>query len=319
MLYIESFPACTFAEGSCIIIGNFESIHNGHQEILKRAIRMAGVSSLPVILFTFSPHPQIILYEENMVFLYTDQEKERLLYSYAEHFSASNVPFYVVTIPFTKEFAEQRAEHFIRDSLITFCNPKYLIMGANACIGNQKERENLDDIAIKYRIIMERVPLKKCNENIISSTLIRKYILAGAMKQVTDLLNRPFSFTGRVIKGCQRGSTLLGYPTANITVTNTILPPKGVYAVVVKHKDIIYKGVMNIGINPTFFHNTLSIEIHILNFSGEIYSHELTVYCVEYLRDEERFVSPQELVAQIKIDVERTKECLMHYSHKKCI
>jgi len=149
----------------------------------------------------------------------------------------------------------------------------------------------------------------RVGETTVSSTRIREALLAGEVRLAASLLGRPYKLGGRVISGNRRG-VLLGFPTANISPDKELIPARGVYAVDVLLEGIHRQGALSIGINPTFSDKKRSVEVYILDFNGAIYGKTLDLLFIERLRDEIRFTSPEELIAQVDRDIARVREIL---------
>ena len=153
----------------------------------------------------------------------------------------------------------------------------------------------------------------RIGDKTVSSTKLRLAILDGDVGTVATLLGRPYNVSGIVIHGKSRGSHL-GFPTANLTPDKVLIPARGVYAVMVHHNDSQYQGVLNIGFNPTFSDNELSIEVFLFDFSGNIYGEKLNILFIDRIRDEIKFDGPEKLVEQIKLDIDQAKAILKSYS-----
>ncbi|MCF8030080.1 MAG: riboflavin biosynthesis protein RibF, partial [Desulfohalobiaceae bacterium] len=156
----------------------------------------------------------------------------------------------------------------------------------------------------------ERIEALTINGEVVSSTRIRELIQQGRVEEARPLLGRHFQVEGTVIEGSRRGGPLIGIPTANLEVTDELVPLSGVYAVRAEHDGTVYPGVANVGHNPTFNQQALSVEVHLFNFSGNIYEERLRVSFVSRLRGEVRFSGVEELKAQIHRDIEEGKRLL---------
>jgi riboflavin kinase/FMN adenylyltransferase len=285
-------------------IGNFDGVHLGHREIFRRVVRRAGEQQGTAVVLTFVPHPLKVLDPARAPrLLNTYAEKERLI-------AASCIDL-MVSLPFTHELADLPAARFVEDILVGRLGLKHLIVGYNYAFGRNRE----GDVAFLRRMgqelgfaveILEPVAV---GSEVYSSTLIRRRLAAGDVAGVVPLLGRHFTLEGRVIYGANRGRQL-GFPTANLLTDKEILPRPGVYAVKVRHQEVFYDGVMNIGFNPTFGTERISLEVHLLDFDRQIYGDLLRVYFIERLRDEKVFPSAAELARAIARDIAKARTVL---------
>lgn len=295
-------------QNAYITIGNFDGVHVGHRYIFNRIIEEArGVGSQAVII-TFDPHPKMVLHPDRRPFylIATLEEKMALL----EEIGIDAV----FLIPFSLEYAQTTAQSFICDVLWQHFRVKKVFIGHDYTFGRGKEgkQQLLEDFGKNLGFDVTVIDAVKVHDTIISSTLIRNLILEGQVKAAADFLGRPYNLKGTVVKGYRRG-TDLGFPTANLAPEKVLIPRPGVYAAVVVLQEKRYAAVLNIGFNPTFGNEDMAIEIHLLDFEGEIYGETLQVYFVERLRDELCFPSPAELTRQIQQDVTCGRALLQPY------
>lgn len=302
---MESFPQSSFPYGSCITLGVFDGVHRGHQAVIDILIEQSIERNIPAIIFIIDPSPKIAIQKLDITPLTTLAQRTNLLFQYAYSKSQGKVPVYCIHIPFTEYIAHYSAHDFIEEVLIPFCSVRHIVLGEGACFGKDR------GISLKNSVhSIEYVPMVEYNNEIISSTRIRSFIENGDMESATYCLGRYFSFSGAVVYGYRRGSTLLGFPTANITIPSTLIPSQGVYSVYVFYKSSRYLGVMNIGTNPTFAGVNLSLEVHIIDFTMMIYGEILTIQYCKKLRNEQHFTHIEELINQITKDITETKEYL---------
>jgi len=226
----------------------------------------------------------------------------------------------LLCINFNKEFSDMSADDFIKDVLVKKIKVKEIIVGTNYVFGKNKKGtvDLLRKRAEKYGFRVKIIRNAKVNGNVISSSLIRKYLLEGAAFKVSKLLGRAYSIEGQVIKGKGRGGRLLNIPTANITTPVEIAPREGVYAVRICFNDSVYDGVANIGKNPTFGNNEVSYEVHLFNFSGNLLGQKIRIYFIYWIRSERRFPDVFSLEKQIRNDIELAKRILSE-KHPKLI
>ncbi len=291
-------------EATSIAIGNFDGVHLGHQKLIKKAIQEAENRNLTSIALTFEPHPLKVLKPDvSPLLLLPLSEKIRII-----KFLGID---YIVVLNFSEEFSSLSPEKFAKEVLSERLKAKFVVVGENFRFGKNREGDKKDlvnlgkklgfDAFIQPAVIIKGLP--------VSSTRIRRILKEGRIEEAWKLLGRPFKIVGKVIKGKGRGKKL-GFPTANINVENELIPKTGVYAVFVEIDEKLLRGVMNIGYNPTFGEEKLSVEVHILDFNEEIYEKKIGVYLIKRLRNESRFANINELIKAIKRDVECAKRIL---------
>jgi len=287
-----------------ITIGTFDGIHKGHQSILHRLYEVKQSKNLKSIVFTFHPHPRKIIHSEKqpIKILTTPLEKIQLLKPY-------NID-YLIFCPFTKDFANISPEDFVH-YLSTQLNIKHIIIGYDHKFGKDRKGDinTFYQLKDKYRFEVEQIPAKTINEINISSTKIRQFLLSGDIENANELLGYHYFLSGTVIEGKKLGRTI-NIPTANIKVDDEdkLIPANGVYCVNVNINDRTYKGVLNIGTNPTTdIDNSQKIEVHILNFNENIYHQKIQVSFLKKVRDEKKYDSIESLKNQILQDIEFCK------------
>lgn len=293
-------------KNTVITIGTFDGVHKGHQKILKRIIDIAKSRNGKSILITFYPHPRFVLQPGNkdLKLLNTLDEKIRLL----ENFGLDNL----VVAPFSKGFSQMPALAYIKDFLVENFHPNTIVIGYDHHFGINRS----GDIALlkEYQKIfqfqVEQISKETIEDIAISSTKIRKALLAGDIETSTHLLGHPYQLSGYVIKGEQIGRTL-GFPTANIqlTVNYKLIPKTGVFAVLINVQGKAYKGMLNIGFRPTVEGNSKTIEVNIFDFNKDIYGEEISITLVKRLRDEKKFKNLEALKKQITSDKKEALTC----------
>lgn len=287
-----------------VTIGNFDGVHLGHREIFRRVVARARSVQGTAVVLTFVPHPLKLLAPERAPRLInTDAEKARLI-------AASCIDL-LVSVPFTHDLAACSAEDFVRDYLVSRLGVRHLIVGYDYAFGRGREGDGafLRRQGEQYGFTVEILAPIVGKSEVFSSTRVRELLLQGEMEEVVGLLGRHFTLEGRVGRGAGRGRSL-GFPTANLQTEKEILPRPGVYAVKVKRGEMIYDGVLNIGSNPTFGGHGMTVEVHLLDFSGDLYEEQLRLYFVRRLRDEERFASVPALCAAIAADIAAARQLL---------
>jgi riboflavin kinase/FMN adenylyltransferase len=226
------------------------------------------------------------------------------------HFDKLNVDF-VITKKFDKNFSKTKSISFIKEIIGHKLKPKFIFVSNNFRFGYKREGNVKELIKYEtlynYKIIKPR-PLSK-NKKIISSTSIRKFLENGKLDKVNRFLNREWSIEGKVIKGRQLGKKI-GFPTANIDIKDYILAKPGVYAVKVKKENTtkFIKGIANLGYRPTFNQKKILLEVHLFNFSENLYNKYLTVNFLKFIRKEKKFKNIGQLKKQIKIDLQKARK-----------
>jgi riboflavin kinase/FMN adenylyltransferase len=287
-----------------VTLGNFDGVHIGHREIFRRiraeARRIGGSS----VVVTFHPHPLKVLHVGKEIHLInTYAEKEKLL-------AAAGID-YLVVIPFNEAFAAITPRSFIRDILIGRIGVHTIYIGYDYAFGRNREGRVPYLVSEGRELGFSVQVLEPINNGseIYSSSAIRRLIAIGDLAGVTQLLGRNYSVGGTVVAGHQRGSGL-GFPTANIATDKELLPADGVYAVKVRIGEHLYDGACNIGRNPTFGNHETSIEVFLLNYSGDLYGRAIRLLFVERIRGERKFTGAEALKEAIAVDVSRCREIL---------
>lgn len=284
-----------------ISIGNFDGLHLGHSQVLEKAREHAKRENSSLTVLTFSNHPVEVLHPEQSVPLLCSLSHKKKLF---EKFGVDDL----ILLPFTKEFAQQSARDFL--SLLHRHIPfSHLILGHDATIGRGKEgdRDCIKELANEFHFIVEYVEPFSLEGEVISSRKIRGFIQQGNLSLAERLLGRRYSVYGRVIEGRTHGK-LLGFPTANLDVTNLCLPPFGVYAVQVLHENRMLQGVANLGIAPTIRTDRIPIlEVHLLDWEGNLYHQSIEVIFLSFIRSEMKFQNVDQLKEQITADIHAAK------------
>ncbi len=294
--------------GAIVTIGNFDGVHLGHQEIFRKIVRQAEETHKKSVVITFDPHPQKIMHPEKRPFFLLTPLQEKL--SLIESCGVDAV----ILISFSTEFANVTADDFVESILWKKLRLSKLFVGYDYAFGKGKagNAQFLTKSGRRLGFQVEEIGVVETGGMIASSTNIRLSILAGNVGLAAEMLGRPYSVSGTVVKGYRRG-TGMGYPTANIR-SEKVIPATGVYAVVAELEGARHNGVINIGNNPTFGNEETSAEVHLLDFEGDIYEKNITVFFIDRLRDERRFKSPEELARQIKKDIEKARRILASHA-----
>lgn len=293
--------------GSAVALGNFDGVHLGHQALFAEAARHGR----PVAL-TFDPHPGKVLQPDLAPKLITTRERKLELLAECRLEA-------VILQPFSLEYARTAPEEF-EASVLDGLGARHLVVGSDFTYGAKRAGtvRSLRDAAQRRGAEVHRVPSVTVDGVVVSSSRVREYILEGRVSAARRLLGRFFDLDGRVVAGVGRGRTI-GFPTANVDTDNELRPAPGVYAVRVFERPASdsraaatlpaagHLGAANIGVKPTFGGTEVTIEVHLIGFTGNLYARPLRVQFLERLRPEQRFASVDELAAQIRRDVEAAR------------
>ncbi|MDZ4185497.1 MAG: bifunctional riboflavin kinase/FAD synthetase [Desulfuromonadales bacterium] len=296
---LTEIPRCTVAT-----IGNFDGVHLGHRSIFHRVVSRARQAQGTATVITFTPHPLKLLAPERAPLLInTYAERERLI-------AASCIDL-LVCLPFTPALAALPATTFVTDILVGKLGLKHLIVGYDYAFGRDRQGNAsfLQECGAQCGFTVEVLPPITHHHEVYSSTRIRRLLQEGKVEAAASLLGRHFTLEGEVIHGAGRGQNL-GFPTANLRTAKEILPKEGVYAVKVRYGTALHDGVANIGKNPTFGENELSVEVHLLDLNQNLYGETLRLYFLHRLRNEERFASTADLCAAIQADICQARQLL---------
>ena len=283
---------------TCVAIGIFDGVHRGHQYLIKQMLACARRLKAKPIVITFFPHPAHVLRPElKLGYLVSLQERFRQL-------DDLGVAICLV-VRFDRSFAGMPPIKFIKDVLVKKLGVKAIFVGDQFCFGKDRSGDAalFQKLAPQEGYEMHAVPGFKQGREMISSMRIRKLIIEGKLNEASRLLGRTVSISGAVVKGSERGRSL-GYPTANVDYEEVILPPQGVYVVKVLLGKKEYPAVANIGTRPSFEkeNSKLYLEVHILDFSNNIYGKHIEVQFLKKIRNEKKFPTPQKLIQQIQKD-----------------
>jgi len=289
-------------KNAVITTGAFDGVHIGHQEIISRMKQIALEIGGETVIVTFHPHPRKVISSipGEIKQLTSLEERIALL-------TQSGID-HLVVVNFDYAFSNLTADEYVKTFLFDHFHPHTILVGYDHRFGNGRNGnyELLQKFGTELGFKVEQIHEKIIGDEIVSSTHIRNYLQEHAIEKANALLGYPYLFDGFVVRGNQIGRTI-GFPTANLHINNEekIIPSNGVYAVKVKGKcleDIIYNGMMNIGIRPTVDGQKKVIEVHILDFDQDIYEQNLTVMVYEYIRGEVKFDGLEALKAQLAKD-----------------
>ncbi|MFO8061321.1 MAG: bifunctional riboflavin kinase/FAD synthetase [bacterium] len=292
-------------ENTVITIGSFDGVHLGHMELLRKVHDIAKQGDRQSLIITFNPHPQTVLQEVESNFLITSIE-ERI-----ELIDRTGLIDNLLVLKFDKSFSELEPKDFIDTIIMGMVKPSHIVMGYDAHFGKDRMGDiiYLKNITQRRNITVDIVEPFIMSEEPVSSTMIRKFLRFGKIKEANRILGYDYFIKGHVVKGEGRGA-LLGFPTANIELFDEIkiLPQNGVYAVTVGYNGEKHRGIMNIGSRPTFEDGDMTIEVHILDLSENLYGSLLKIHFIDRIRDEVKFEDNEKLIEQLKIDIEKQKE-----------
>jgi len=284
-----------------IAIGNFDGIHLGHQKVINEARKKAKSKNLPFGIITFEPVPVMYFNSKIKNHRINSLEQKKI------QLKKLKLDFLII-IKFNKIFSSLKAEKFIKEIIYNKTKCSFLYVSKNFKFG-YKRKGNIQTLKkyeklYNFKCLIIR-PYKK-NKKIISSTLIRKKIINGKIREANTLLNREWNIKGKVIKGRQLGRKI-GFPTCNLQLNDYIVPRNGVYAVKVKGSNFNKKGIANVGFRPTFNGKKLLLETNIFGIDKNLYNKEIDISFKKFIRREKKFKDLEHLKKQIKIDIKKAK------------
>lgn len=291
---------------TAVALGNFDGVHRGHQQVIAPVLEQhQAAQKLHVTVVTFNPHPQEFFTGKRRSLLTPVEQK-------VEHLQRLGVE-QLVLLPFDRELACLSPQEFVEKILVQHLQAQSISVGQDFCFGKQRSGKatDLQAIAANYNIPVTIVPLYTCEGERISSSAIRQALEQGDLQGANLLLGRAYTLAGTVVAGNQLGRTI-GFPTANIQLPpEKFIPRQGVYAVRVLGADnSLIPGVMNIGNRPTVNGMFQSVEVHLLDWSGDLYGKAIAVQLEKFIRPEQKFASLEELKAQIQADCKLARSIL---------
>lgn len=294
-----------------VTIGNFDGVHLGHRSILEEAVRQARSTGGTAVAFTFRPHPQVALKPGTQLpLLTTYDEKLELLGSLGIDV--------ILEEPFSREFSTTPASQFFTDVLLGRLNAQAVVVGYDFAFGRERNGnlKALEEFCQRAGVKLTVVQPHRTSAEVVSSTRIRQYLMAGDVPGANRLLGREFFYRGVVVRGEGRGRKL-GFPTANLRLENKIALPYGVYATRAVLGGTSYPSVTNVGTRPTFSNGEdgtqelpALVECHLMDQTLDLYGQNLEVRFVARLRDEKRFSGVDALKTQIALDADQARKLL---------
>ena len=301
---IES--ATPFSHQGCVLtIGNFDGVHLGHARVIEALVAQAKQQNIPSAVMVFEPQPQE-LFSPNTAPARLTRLRDK--YVLLKRLGVD----YLICVNFNKKFANITANDFVAHLLVNKLNIKHLIIGDDFHFGKNRSGDfsTLISASKTFNFTVTDTASYKLAHCRISSTEIRKALLAGHLNDAEKMLGRPYAIIGRVFHGDKRGRQL-GFPTANVLLKRRVSPVSGVYAVKVRTKSGVFNGVANIGQRPTILGIRQQLEVHIFDFNQTIYGQTIEVELIDKLRDEIKFSSLAALTEQIAIDCSNARDVIL--------
>lgn len=302
---LENLP---LFNNAVVTIGTFDGVHLGHQKIIAQLKEEAARIGGETVIITFYPHPRKIVQHEPLALLNTLDEKLYLL--------KQNHIDNVIVVPFNEAFAVQTAEEYVKDFLVDKVHPHTIIIGYDHRFGKNRagDYHTLEAYGALLNFKVKEISQQVLHEVAVSSTQIRKALLAGNIAAANECLDYPYFLEGEVVKGKQIGRTL-GYPTANIAVgdKDKLIPAIGVYAVKIDIDGKSFNGMLGISLRPTIEESKdVSVEVNIFDFDKDIYGKKIKVKIIAWLRPELKFNSLDELKAALAEDEKAARSILFN-------
>ena len=285
-----------------LALGNFDGVHRGHRKILDRVCRVAGERGSTPVVMTFEPHPpRVVRPDKAPPLLMTTAQKLEAIEAAGVHGAA--------IVRFTTELSHWDPDTFVQRVLVDWLRVAEVWVGANFLFGHDRAGNfsMLRVLGARYGFKAEKIDAIRYKDFVVSSTRIRRLVGEGRVDEAGALLGHQYFVDGRVIAGAMRGRTV-GFPTANLSTDNELLPPNGVYATTLTLDGVVRPSVTNVGVRPTVDSSgQLSVETHVFDFERDLYGASVRVGFVQRLRDERRFESLDALKVQIGADCDRAR------------
>ena len=300
----KSLDIPAHSRGAIISIGNFDGVHEGHKNLITQMKTLGKTifhSPAPIVAITFYPHPLLILKPGiNLSFLSTLEQKKKLL-------QAAGADF-VAVLKTDDGLLELQAEEFFEKIIFETFKAQGIVEGPDFHFGKNRTGniDLLKELCITRNILGTIATPFMVDNEVVSSSRVRKAIQTGDMLQAKKLLGRTYSIEGKVVSGAKRGRTI-GFPTANLENIQTLLPMNGVYAALCNIGNKTFATAVNIGPNPTFSELSQKVEAHLLDFEGDLYDHTIEINFLEKIRNVKTFVDKNALVQQLTLDIQQTR------------
>ncbi|NOR14242.1 MAG: bifunctional riboflavin kinase/FAD synthetase [Candidatus Aminicenantes bacterium] len=288
-----------FQKSTVVAIGNFDGLHLGHKKIISLLVQKAEENDLVSLVLTFATHPGKVTGKGQIQLLQTEKQK-------LENLADSGVDA-VFLVPFDKAFAQLSSRDFFENIILTKLQAREIIVGNNFRFGKDRKGnvQTLVSLAEDNQLTVHSLPAVTIENQVVSSSVIRRLLLAGEINKANRYLGAPYEISGEVIRGKSRGKGL-GFPTANLKTSNEILPA-GVFITQVEENGQEFPSVTNIGTRPTFGHTSTQIETHVLDVERDFYGNYIRLRFFQKIRDEIRFDSSQALSYQIQADIQTAR------------
>ncbi len=286
--------------GGCVAVGNFDGIHKGHASLVSQLVELAQELDGSAIVITFNPPPIALLNPEIPLLppVTTIVRRAELLADLGVHA--------LVTLPTSFDLLSLSAKHFFEGILLDQLQIRGMVEGPNFRFGKGRAGDTilLGKLCRTHQIALRIINPADDSEGMISSSRIRKYLSEGNIARVNSMLTRPFRLSGIVDTGAGRGKQVL-VPTANLTQVDSLIPAQGVYGGIVRLDGHAYRAAVNIGPNPTFGETIPKVEIHVLQWQGDLYGQSLDCDLICWIRGIQKFESKEALLTQIRADIEQ--------------
>jgi len=297
-------------QGAVISIGSFDGVHIGHQAVLTHVVDRARSMGVAAVAMTFDPHPVKLLRPGLAPRLLTTLEQRLAL------IAQTGIETSLV-VPFTHRLARMSAADFVRDVLVDRLAVREVYIGDNFRFGADRggDVELLTSMGAELGFEAAAAPIVEAEGSVVSSTRVRQAVADGSVEEVVALLGRSVFIDGAVLEGKRLGRTL-GFPTLNIEVENELIPSNGVYITSVHIPSFArtFPAVTNIGVRPTVYQNSITtVESHLLDFTADVYQEQVRLFFLERVREERRFESTLDLMAQIRRDVGQARDFFDHH------
>ena len=331
MKIYKSIEEFNFSGNSAVTIGTFDGVHIGHQKIISNLQKAAKEIQGESVVLTFFPHPRLIINpdDEGLKLISDIQEKTHQLYK-------ARVDHLIIT-PFTRDFSNQTPEEYINGVLVRKLRTKKIVIGYDHHFGKDRKGtiKDLRELSTIYDFEVQEIPKQDIDDVSISSTRIREALIKGDVETANKYLGYPFQLTGKVTVGDQVGRTI-GFPTANLSIAEShkLIPAYGIYAVQVEVIDTLANDVSSgpyqdpepilkanalayIGTRPTLDGINRTIEVHLLDYQGDLYKKTIKVHFLHFIRHDQRFEGMEPMIEQMKKDEAQVREFFKTNSTKQ--